>query len=106
MKIHFIDVDGNRTSVDGEAGLSVMAVAIANGVQGIVGECGGAAMCATCHVYLDPEFAEKVPPVGELEADMLECAAAPTTQFSRLSCQIVLKPELEDLVVHLPASQY
>ena len=72
----------------------------------IVGECGGAAMCATCHVYLDPEFAEKVPPVGELEADMLECAAAPTTQFSRLSCQIVLKPELEDLVVHLPASQY
>jgi 2Fe-2S ferredoxin len=69
-----------------------------------VAECGGAAMCATCHAYVEPMAG--LPPVGAVEEEMLESAAAERRPTSRLSCQIKLKPELDGLVVHLPDRQY
>ncbi len=83
-----------------------MQAAILNNVNGIVGECGGAAMCATCHVYIDPEFAQKVPPRSEIEEVMLEATASEADDRSRLGCQIVLGDELDGLTVHLPPAQY
>ncbi|MBE3639262.1 2Fe-2S iron-sulfur cluster-binding protein [Mangrovicoccus algicola] len=106
VQVHFVAHDGTRTSVEAEAGTSIMAAAVANGIDGIVGECGGAAMCATCHVYLDPADAARVPDRAEIEEEMLDSAAAEVTGFSRLSCQITLEPGLDGLVVHLPQSQH
>jgi 2Fe-2S ferredoxin len=81
-----------------------MEAAIANTVPGIVAECGGACSCATCHVYVDDEWTEKVGGPSEMEEDMLDFAfdVRPT---SRLSCQIRLTDELDGLVLHVPEEQ-
>ncbi|WP_341235946.1 2Fe-2S iron-sulfur cluster-binding protein [uncultured Sulfitobacter sp.] len=105
VKITFIAADGTTTSVEGEAGDSIMAAAIAQGVEGIIGECGGSMMCATCHCYVDEAWAHKTGPQIDGEGDMLECAASEVRATSRLSCQIKLTPELEGLVIHLPEDQ-
>lgn len=105
-RIVFVEADGRRIEVDAKDGVSVMYAATLNNVMGIVGECGGAAMCATCHCYADPAFADKLPPRSDIEDEMLECTAAERTELSRLSCQIEIKPELEGMVIRLPETQY
>jgi 2Fe-2S ferredoxin len=81
--------------------------ALYNGVDGIVGECGGALSCATCHCYVDEAWTEKVGgPVNETEEELLEQASAEVKPNSRLSCQIDMTDALDGLVVHLPESQY
>ena len=82
-----------------------MLTAVSNGIAGIIGECGGAAMCATCHVYLDEASIPFVPPVSDLETGMLESAAAEQRKNSRLGCQIVMAEGVNDLVVHIPSRQ-
>ncbi|MFM9718761.1 2Fe-2S iron-sulfur cluster-binding protein, partial [Streptomyces galilaeus] len=84
---------------------NVMRTALANNVPGIVAECGGSAMCATCHVYVDAEFAAKLPLRGEVEDEMLESAAAERTEFSRLGCQVDLPEGMERLIVRIPNTQ-
>ena len=79
--------------------------AVKNGIDGIVAECGGACMCATCHVYVDPAFLEKLPPIGEEQEEMLGVTAAERKPNSRLSCQIEMKPEYEGLIVRMPERQ-
>ena len=101
----FVHPDGTRQEVEARVGTSVMQAAINDGIDGIVAECGGNAMCATCHVYLDPAWAERVPTIGSDEDDMLDSTASERRPNSRLSCQISMTPELDGLVVHLPASQ-
>ncbi len=103
-RVTYVEACGTRHEVEAAAGTSVMQAAIAAGVPGIVAECGGAAMCATCHAYVEPR--PSLPPVGAVEAEMLDSAAAERRPTSRLSCQIKLKPELDGLVVHLPDRQY
>jgi len=82
-----------------------MLTAIAHGIPGIVAECGGAAMCATCHVYLDPESTAAVAPVSEVENEMLESAASGRRENSRLSCQIVVPDGAQEIIVHVPSHQ-
>ncbi|RPE71524.1 2Fe-2S ferredoxin [Pacificibacter maritimus] len=105
VKITYIAADGTDTTVETQVGNNVMHTALSNNVAGIVGECGGAMMCATCHCYVDEAWADKVGAQIDGEEDMLECAAADIRPTSRLSCQIKITPELDGLVVHLPESQ-
>jgi 2Fe-2S ferredoxin len=103
-RVTYIQPDGTPKVVDAPAGTTVMEAAIDNGVRGIVAECGGACSCATCHVYVDPHWADQLPPPDAQEEGMLGCVVdrRPT---SRLSCQIVLKPALDGLTVEVAPEQ-
>lgn len=101
----FEQPDGSRRALDVTEGTSVMKAAVAHGIDGIVAECGGSAMCATCHVYTDPADADRLPPVSDDEDEMLDCTVAPRRDGSRLSCQVVATGELDGLVVRLPQEQ-
>lgn len=104
VSITFVDSQGKSTTVEVPAGRSVMQGALENLVEGIMGECGGSCSCGTCHCYIDPAWHSKIAPMASAEKDTLECAIdiRPT---SRLSCQLNVTPEMDGLVVHLPASQ-
>lgn len=105
-QVTLIAPDGTTTTTfDVPAGHSVMQHAVANGLSGIVGECGGSAMCATCHVYVDAAWADKLPAPLATELEMLECTAAERRPESRLSCQIKVAGPLDGLVLRLPERQ-
>lgn len=103
--INFILADGSTHGLEAPEGVSVMAAATGAGLPGIVAECGGSAMCATCHVYVDEAWVARLPVPLANELEMLECTAAERRPTSRLSCQIKLTAELQGLVVHLPDRQ-
>jgi 2Fe-2S ferredoxin len=103
-KITYVEPDGERIEAEGENGSTVMETAILNGVPGIVAECGGACSCATCHVYVDPDWTDVVGGPSPMEEDMLDFAFE-VKETSRLSCQIKVRDELEGLVVHVPSRQ-
>lgn len=103
-KITYIENNGTERRVDVANGATVMQGAVDNNVRGIIAECGGACSCATCHVYVDDAWMEKVGQRGELEGDMLE-AVVDLRPTSRLSCQIAVSDALDGLVVHMPAKQ-
>jgi 2Fe-2S ferredoxin len=105
VKVTYIAADGSATEVEAQPGDNVMHVALANDVEGIIGECGGSMMCATCHCYVDDEWVERTGHRHDGEDDMLECAASEVKPASRLSCQIRLNADLDGLVVHLPEHQ-
>jgi ferredoxin, 2Fe-2S len=105
ITITYIDAAGGARSVPADHGSTVMQTALANGVSGIVAECGGSAMCATCHVYVDPAWVDKLPPLDENEDAMLESAGAERKANSRLSCQLAVTGALDGLIVHVPATQ-
>jgi ferredoxin, 2Fe-2S len=104
VKITFIDANGSARMIDAKLGSTIMEVAIANSIQGIEAECGGACSCATCHVYIDDNWASRVGKAAAMEEDMLDFAfeVKPT---SRLSCQIKMSEALNGLVVHVPSKQ-
>ncbi len=104
-KVTYVTQAGDGSSLDVQAGVSVMKAAVLNGIDGIVGECGGNLMCATCHVYIDDDWVTRVGPCGDVEEEMLEEAAAPVKGSSRLSCQVIMRDETDGLVVHLPETQ-
>jgi len=95
---------GETLKVETQTGLSVMETAQANGVPGIIGECGGTMSCATCHVYVNEDWLDKIPVPSSDEADLLEAVAEPRNN-SRLSCQIKMSDALDGLTVEVPASQ-
>lgn len=101
VKIYFIEKSGIRREVHGQAGQSLLQVAHANAVP-MEGACGGAMACSTCHVIVDPAWAGRLPKPSEDESDMLDLAAG-VTKTSRLGCQIKLTPDMDGLVVRLPA---
>ncbi|MCX4398678.1 2Fe-2S iron-sulfur cluster-binding protein [Streptomyces sp. NBC_00257] len=103
-KISYIQPDGTRVTVDAGPGDSVMSAALAGDVDGIVGECGGNMMCATCHVYVDESVAGRFPAMTDDEEQMLSCAEAPRTSASRLSCQLPADGAADDIVVTVPGS--
>ncbi len=82
-----------------------MIVAVRNDFEGILAECGGACSCATCHVHIDPDWIEKLPPMDDLEREMLDFADD-VDEYSRLSCQIKISDALDGLVVNVPEKQY
>lgn len=105
-KVIYELVDGSIRELTGDRGSSVMQVARSNGVTGIAAECGGAAMCATCHVYVDPAWLPKLPAVDSVEDELLEGVAASREQNSRLSCQLLIDENLDGLRVLIPVTQY
>ncbi|WP_187967818.1 2Fe-2S iron-sulfur cluster-binding protein [Aquibium microcysteis] len=105
MKITFVAADGATTLVEADEGESLMQAAVSSGIDGILGECGGSMMCATCHCYVDDAWAERVGPPVDGEEDMLECATAERRATSRLSCQIRMQAGIDGIVVHLPDRQ-
>ncbi len=104
-KVTFVSADGRETTLTAQNGQSVMQVAMVNGVEGIVAECGGSAMCATCHVYVDTPFVHLAAPASEIENEMLDCVASQRRPGSRLSCQIQMSDALDGLRVFLPETQ-
>lgn len=104
-KVTFNEPDGNAIVVETHRDLSVMHAAVANNIPGIVGECGGNAMCATCHVYVRETDLDRLPPMDEDEDVMLDGAAANRTERSRLSCQLMLDDRLTGLEVDVPGTQ-
>lgn len=102
--IKFITSDAKEFVVDAAVGSTVMENAIKNSVPGIEAECGGACACATCHVYVDEAWQEKVGLPEIMEEDMLDFAYEPK-KGSRLSCQIKVTEDLDGLVVNVPERQ-
>jgi 2Fe-2S ferredoxin len=103
--ITYIEHDGTEHAVDVKDGLSVMEGAVKNNVPGIDADCGGACACATCHVYVDEAWTERLGEQSDMEVSMLDFAenVAPS---SRLSCQLKVSDALDGLVVRLPESQH
>jgi 2Fe-2S ferredoxin len=93
VMVRYTSSDGDEVEIDGAPGASVMETAVRNGVDGIVGECGGSLSCATCHVFVAPESEPYLAPRSELEDDMLDGTAVERRDNSRLSCQIKLADE-------------
>ena len=104
-KITFIDAAGQSRTVEAEDGSTVMETALKNAIPGIEAECGGACACATCHVYVDESWLERLGKAEQMEEDMLDFAfdVRPT---SRLSCQIKVTDALDGLTVRMPESQH
>jgi len=104
-KVTYVEHDGKTHTVEVSSGMSVMEGAVKHAVPGIDADCGGACACATCHVYVDAEWAEKTGKPSSMEESMLDFAndVQPT---SRLSCQIRISAALDGLVVRMPPSQH
>ena len=104
-QITYVEASGQSTTVDLPDGWNLMQGAIANGVEGILGECGGSCACATCHCYVDGARLGALPPAGEPGPDMRETVAAVRRATSRLACQLKASPALAGLILNLPAIQ-
>ncbi|ARW18192.1 putidaredoxin [Komagataeibacter europaeus] len=105
-RIFFITPDNRTTEVDVSGSITVMQAAIQGDIRGIDAECGGACACATCHVYVDEAFVDRLPPMQEDEQEMLEGVAAERLPNSRLSCQIPMTDALDGLRVRIPDRQF
>jgi ferredoxin, 2Fe-2S len=103
-KITYIAANGTSRTVEAVLGSTVMETAIRNAIPGIEAECGGACACATCHVYIDAAWREKVGEPSPMEEDMLDFGYDVRAN-SRLSCQIKVSDELDGLVVRTPEKQ-
>ncbi len=104
-KIIYTDHDGTERAIEAKNGETVMETAIKNSVPGIDADCGGACACATCHVYVDEAFMDKVGKPEDMEQSMLDFAEN-VKENSRLSCQITVRDELDGLKVTTPESQH
>lgn len=103
-KITYHHADGAVDVVDVGDNTTVMRAALLNNVDGIVGECGGQAMCATCHVYVRSSL-EGLPEVSDDEDEMLDCTMEDRLDNSRLGCQLVAGRDFDSLEVDVPANQ-
>ena len=103
-KITYKDKLGNSKTLEVEKGLSVMEGAIQNNVPGIDADCGGSMACATCHVYVEEKWLDKLPKLEEGEIDMIDMAFEPKKN-SRLSCQLIVSDEMDGLEVTTPEKQ-
>ena len=103
-KIIYNDNQGNSKTIEVENGLSVMEGAIQKDLPGIDADCGGSMACATCHVYVEEKWLNKLPKAEDAEVDMIDMAYEPKKN-SRLSCQLIVTDELEGLVVTTPEKQ-
>jgi 2Fe-2S ferredoxin len=99
-KLTIAAYDGSQRTVEGESGLSVMEIIRENGFEDLVALCGGCCACATCHVYVDPAFADRLPPMSEEENELLD-SSSHRQPGSRLSCQIPFDPALDGLSVQI-----
>ena len=103
-KITYIEHNGKSHTIEVDKELTVMEGAVKNNIPGIDADCGGACACATCHVYVDEQWFNKLPKTESAEEDMIDVAFEPN-KFSRLTCQITVTDELDGLVVKMPSKQ-
>jgi ferredoxin, 2Fe-2S len=103
-KITYIDNQENSKTIEVENGLSVMEGAVQNNIPGIDADCGGSMACATCHVYVEEKWFDKLPKAGDGEVDMIDMAIEPKKN-SRLSCQLIVSDELDGLIITTPSKQ-
>ena len=103
-KITYIEHNGKSHTLNVENGLTVMEGAIQNNIPGIDADCGGGCACATCHVYVDEKWFNKLPKPEEGEIDMIDMAFEPKKN-SRLSCQLIVTDEMDGLEVTTPEKQ-
>jgi 2Fe-2S ferredoxin len=103
--VHITEPSGQRIQLEVKIGTPIMRAAVDAGTAGIIGECGGAAMCGTCHVLVDEDWLDRLPLMRQNEDDMLECTAVPRQPNSRLSCQLSMTEKLEGLELTLPERQ-
>jgi len=103
-KITYIEHNGKLHTVQVANELSVMEGAVQNNIPGIDADCGGACACATCHIYVDEKWFDKLKKIEDTEQDMLDMAFEPN-KLSRLACQISVTDELDGLVVKMPSKQ-
>jgi 2Fe-2S ferredoxin len=103
--VTYVSPGGISRSMEVASGITVMQAALNNKVAGILGECGGNGMCATCHVYVDPSLLDRIPPATPSEKLMLSIAAEGPAANSRLSCQIKVTDELDGMIIRLPGRQ-
>ena len=103
-KITYISHDEKTTTVEVDKGLTVMEGALQNNIPGIDADCGGSMACATCHVYVEDEWLNKLPKPEDGEIDMIDMAFDPKKN-SRLSCQLIVSDELNGLIVTTPEKQ-
>ena len=103
-KVTYKDHQGTSKTIEVENGLSVMEGAIQKEIPGIDADCGGSMACATCHVYVDEKWIDKIPKAEDAEIDMIDMAFDPKKN-SRLSCQIIVNEQLDGLVVTTPEKQ-
>ena len=106
ITVHLAEAGGKTHTLKAAVGYSLMRAATAAGIDAIAADCGGSLSCATCHVYVDAEWAARLPPPHDDERSMLDMTAAPREATSRLSCQITLTEALDGLSVRLPSNQY
>ena len=103
-KITYIDQKGISQTFNVENGLTVMEGAVQNNVPGIDADCGGSMACATCHVYVEESWFNRLPATEDAEKDMIDMAYDPKKN-SRLSCQIIVSDEIDGLTVTTPEKQ-
>ena len=103
-KITYITHDNKVHSIEVQNGLTVMEGAVQNDIPGIDADCGGGMACATCHVYVEEKWLDKLPKAEDAEVDMIDMAYEPKKN-SRLSCQLIVSDELEGLTVTTPEKQ-
>ena len=103
-KITYIENGGKEHKIDVPNGLTVMEGAVQNDIPGIDADCGGSMACATCHVYVEDKWFDKIPKAEDAEIDMIDMAFEPKKN-SRLSCQIIVNEELDGLEVTTPEKQ-
>ncbi len=103
-KITYRDLEGESKTVEVENGLTVMEGALQNEIPGIDADCGGSMACATCHVYVEENWFNKLPKAEDAEIDMIDMAFEPKRN-SRLSCQLIISKDLDGLIVTTPKKQ-
>jgi len=103
-KITYIEQNGSSKTIEVDNGLTVMEGAVQNNIPGIDADCGGGMACATCHVYVEDLWLNKIPKAEDAEQDMIDMAYKPNKN-SRLSCQIVVSDEIDGLTVTTPEKQ-
>lgn len=103
--VTYVEADGEATTVEIAEGKSLLFAGQAANVAGLLGECGGQLMCATCHVYVEEAYLTKLPPIGEEEDVMLEETVCERKHNSRLSCQLTSTTKLDGMVLLLPEEQ-
>jgi 2Fe-2S ferredoxin len=104
VKVRFRSDSGAEEEIEAAPGATLMSAAVRRHVAGIDAICGGSMVCGTCHVYVHPDWRDRLPPASAAEQDLLDCGLAVRPE-SRLACQIVVTSDLEGLVVTTPASQ-
>ena len=103
-KITYHTHDNKTHTIEVQNGLTVMEGAVQNDIPGIDADCGGSMACATCHVYVEEKWLNKIPKAEEAEVDMIDMAYEPKKN-SRLSCQLIVSEELDGLIVTTPSKQ-